>query len=446
MQKYFIKTYGCQMNHSDSERIDLVLQNSGLEKSSLENANWVILNLCSVRQTAIDRVWGKIHEITKKQKHTRLPARQENTKTKIILTGCILESDKKKFKDKVDYILDINDLPKWPFITKSLNHLSTKTQNYLYLPAGHASKFEAWVPIMTGCNNFCSYCVVPYTRGREKSRPADDILNEVNKLVVQGYKFITLLGQNVNSYQSTDNKQQTTNNNKQEKINFPKLLKMIDRIPGDYWLSFVTSHPKDLSVELIKCFKECKHLIPYLHLPIQSGSDQILKLMNRKYTAKKYLDLISQVRRLRPDIHLSTDVIVGFPNETKKDFEESMHIMKKVKYDMAYIAKYSTRAGTAAAKYENNVSRAEKKQRDKKLNEILKKTALENNKKMIGKTVEVLIEKKKDNAYFGKTRNFKNIKLTTNNQQLTTNNLMGKIVKVKVAKVTAWNLEGKIKD
>lgn len=396
------------MNKSDSERIESVLENSGFKKSSLDKADYAFLNLCSIRQSAVDRVWEKINQLKK-----------QNDKIKIVLTGCILPKEKDKLQKKADYLLNINKLMEWPILNNK------KNKEYLCATPKLNSRFEAYVPIMTGCNNFCSYCAVPYTRGREKSRPVKDIINEVNKLVVQGYKFITLLGQNVNSYNG--------------EINFPKLLKKIDKISGDYWLSFVTSHPKDMTDKLIKCFKTSKHLIPYLHLPIQAGSNKILKAMNRKYTSQDYLKLINKIKKINPDINLSTDIIVGFPKETKKDFNDTISIMKKVKYDMAYIAQYSPRPNTAAEKLDDNIPKEEKKKREKILTEILKKTALEKNKKMIDKTIQVLIEKKKDKYHLGKTRNFKNVKIKTNKQ-----NLIGKFVNVKINKATEWNLKGQI--
>jgi len=396
------------MNKSDSERIESVLESSGFKKSSLNKADYAFLNLCSVRQSAVDRVWGKINQLKK-----------QNNKVKIVLTGCILPKEKDKLKKKADYLLNINNLMQWPILKNK------KDKEYLCAQPKLTSQFEAYVPIMTGCNNFCSYCAVPYTRGREKSRPTKDILNEVNKLIVQGYKFITLLGQNVNSYNG--------------QINFPKLLKKIDKIPGDYWLSFLTSHPKDMTDELIECFKTCKHLIPYLHLPIQAGSNKILKAMNRKYTNQDYLKLINKVKKINPDINLSTDIIVGFPKETKKDFNDTISIIKKIKYDMAYIAQYSPRPNTVAEKLDDNITKEEKKKREKVLTEILKKTALQKNKKMVNKTIEVLVENKKDKYYIGKTRNFKNVKIKTNKQ-----NLVGKFIKVKIIKITEWNLEGTI--
>ncbi|MDD5289639.1 MAG: tRNA (N6-isopentenyl adenosine(37)-C2)-methylthiotransferase MiaB [Patescibacteria group bacterium] len=453
MKTYHIITYGCQMNWSDSERIAGYLKKNNLQPADLASADLVILNLCSVRQTAVNRVWGKLDDIRKK-----------NPKAKIILTGCVLVADKNKFEKHADYILDIKNLDNW--LNKINNQQLTtnnKDINYFSILPNYNSKFIAYVPIMTGCNNFCSYCVVPFTRGREVSRPAEEIISEVNKLVVQGYKLIILLGQNVNSYVSQISNFQFPISNKiskfkfqKSKVNFPQLLKLVNSIPGDYWLSFITSHPKDMSGDLIKCFKNCQHLIPYLHLPLQAGSDKILKAMNRKYDSKKYLNLIRKIRRSIRNISISTDIIVGFPNETKQDFQKTANLMKSIKFDLAYLAEYSPRAGTASAKLKDSISAEEKTQRRVALNEILKKTALENNKKMVGKNIEVLIERNKsinsnksnksnnDIIYFGKTRNFKDIKISANSKQSTINNLIGKIVKTKIIKAGPWSLEGKL--
>ncbi len=413
------------------------------------------------------------------------------------MTGCILPADKKKFADKVDLILNIIDLPHWPEIIKNhyglliiplrgiplhqigkmvtenwgtdygLRNQLSQRYNYLSVAPTYTSKFTAFVPIMTGCDNFCAYCAVPLTRGREVSRAPEEILAEVNKLIAQGYKEIILLGQNVNSYQAVINDNEAMkqwNNNKNQKskilnpqskifnlkskiISFPHLLKLIDAIPGRYWLSFLTSHPKDMSEELIRCFKTCQHLIPYLHLPLQSGSDKILKAMNRKYAAADYLQLIQKIHQAKRDICISTDIIVGFPGETKKDFLETADLMKKIKFDMAYLAEYSPRPGTVAARLKDNVSHKEKNRRRQILNEILKTTALANNQKLICRTVEVLVDSVKNGSFFGRTKNLKNvkIKLDTKNTKSakTQKTLIGQFVTVKITKATAWHLEGK---
>ncbi len=315
---------------------------------------------------------------------------------------------------------------------------------------------------MTGCNNFCAYCVVPYARGREVSRPAEEIIKEVKNLVKKDYKEIILLGQNVNSYDSrigANEKRIGTN------INFSQLLRKINSIPGNFWIRFLTSHPKDMSNELIKTITQCEKVCEYIHLPIQAGDDEILRRMNRGYTSKQYLELINKIRRASAKIRgksalisISTDIIVGFPGETRKHFLKSAAIMKKVKYDMIYFGQYSPRPGTAAWKLKDDVSKKEKARREKYLNEILKKTSLVNNKKYVGKIFDVLVEKCSPKTpwanscelayevnkgteftYFGKTRTMKNVKFESSNK-----NLIGKFIKVKIIKANIWNLEGNI--
>lgn len=318
--KYHLITFGCQMNKSDSEKIAGFFESKGYRPcQKLEQADLVIVNMCSVRQSAVDRVYG-------------LEPKLKNKAT--ILTGCILKKDKRKLSKIFNNIIDIKELIKAEPV--------------------YSSKTTAFIPIMTGCNNFCSYCVVPYTRGREISRPSKEIIAEVKTLAKKGYKEIWLLGQNVNSYN-----------------NFPQLLKKLNKIPGDFLIKFTSSHPKDLSAELIKTMKECKKIAKYLNLPVQSGDDEILKKMNRPYTAKQYKDLVKKIRKQIPNIFLSTDVIVGFPGETKKQFENTRKLFEELQFDMAYINKYSPRAGTAAFRLKDNVSPKEKKRREKVLEKII---------------------------------------------------------------------------
>lgn len=339
------------MNLSDSERIAAVLENIKYKPAkSMDKANIVVINACSVRQSAIDRIYGVAQKFKKSQK--------------TILTGCVLKKDKKKFDKIFDYILDIKNLSEWP---KILGGKNISKNNYLDITPKYSNKFSAYVPIMTGCNNFCSYCVVPYTRGREISRPAKDIIDEVKKIVVTNpplpknfgeAREVWLLGQNVNSYKSG-------------KINFPKLLKMVNDIPGDFKLNFTTSHPKDFSAELIETMAKCKKLSMDLNLPIQSGDNEILKKMNRPYTVTQYKNLVKKIRKVLPNIRLSTDVIVGFPGETKKQFNNTVKTLKEVGYGVAFINKYSPRAGTVAAKMEDDVPWAEKKRREKILIQLV---------------------------------------------------------------------------
>lgn len=408
--KYSIITFGCQMNRSDSERIASILEEAKLEETLLvKEADFIIINMCSVRQSAVDRVNG-IFENTKDQKSIK------------ILTGCVLTKDAKKFAEKFDHVLDIKDLPKWPEILKLPKTKNSEEEDYFKVDAKQTSKFSATIPIMTGCNNFCTYCVVPYTRDRETSRPHQEIICEIEKLIQNGYKEIWLLGQNVNSYKD---------------IPFSELLQKINEIPGKFWIRFTSSHPKDFSDDLIKTIKEYDKVTEYLNLPVQAGDDEILKKMNRPYKIGKYLDIIKKVREEIPNICISTDVIVGFPGETEEQFQNTAKLFREVKYDMAYINKYSPRTGTKAAELEDTVSNTEKKERETFLNSILKETALENNKKYIDKEIEALIDTQKDDStWVGKTREYKTIIVKSKK------NLMGQFIKTKVTDATPWGLKG----
>jgi len=315
------------MNESDSEKIASLLQKNGHKPAKNEaDADLIVLNCCSVRQAAVHRVYDRINKYTGKKK--------------LILAGCVLDKDKNALKEKVDEI--------W------------HPDKYFECTPFYKNKNIAYVPIMTGCNNFCSYCAVPYTRGREKSRPASEILTEVRSLLKKDYKEIMLLGQNVNSYKDGES-------------NFAKLLRVINDIPGDFRLTFMTSHPKDMSDELINTMAKCEKLKKEIHLPIQSGDNTVLRKMNRNYTVAQYKTLIKKIRRAIPGIKISTDIIVGFPDETKKQFQNSVKLAKEMKFDMGYMAKYSPRPGTAAARLLDNIPLSEKKRRWRILDKIVNK-------------------------------------------------------------------------
>ena len=418
IMKYITITYGCQMNWSDSERIAAVLEDAGCKKTlNMNEADLIVVNMCSVRQSAVDRVFG----MAEKLKTLKINGK----KAKTILTGCVLPADKKTFSERFDLILDINDMPKLPKILK-ISASKTPRKHYLKIKPEYTSPFSGSIPIMTGCNNFCSYCVVPHTRGREISRPTKDIVCEAENLVKRGYKEIWLLGQNVNSY-------------KDKEINFPKLLKRINDIPGNFWIRFTSSHPKDFSDELINAMRECEKVTEYLNLPVQAGDNKVLKAMNRPYSIEEYKKIVKKVRKEIPDIALSTDIIVGFPGETKTQFENSVRLFKEMKFDMGYILKYSPRKGSAAEKLKDNVSKEEKVRREKILTDILRQTALENNKKYIGKEIDVLVEKgKSDNLWLAKTRTNKTVQFRFGN------NLIGKFAKVKITGALPWGLGGKL--
>jgi len=428
--KYFIVTLGCQMNQSDSERIASALEKAKYKPASrINEADLIVVNMCSVRQAAVDRVLGKIIDFSK--------FKFQNTNCKFLLTGCISKRDEKKFEKYFDYVLSIKTLNHWKDFLKETkcfyyppsrdsSFCKKFTNQYLKFKPVYSSKFSVLIPISIGCNNFCSFCVVPFARGPETNRNHKEILKEIKEAIKNGAKEIWLLGQNVNSYKS-------------EVINFPKLLEMANKIPGNFWIRFTSPHPKDFSGELIKTIKSCKKITNYLNLPVQAGDNKILKKMNRPYTVEQYKNLVKKIRNKIPNICLSTDVIVGFPGETKKQFENTCKLFKEIKFDMAYIARYSPRPQTQAAKIKDNVSNEEKEKRKNDINEILKKTALENNKKYIGKTVEVLVEKAEKGFLIGKTKSYKTVKSKGNK------NLIGKFIKAKITDASFWGLKGEKK-
>ncbi len=329
MHHFIIITFGCAMNKSDSERIASILEEKRYKKASkINEADLIVVNMCSVRQSAVDRVYGLIPKFKK-------------IKAKTILTGCILNKDRAKFVKGFDQILKFNDLLRY----------QPKRQD----------ESTAYVPISNGCNNFCTYCVVPFTRGPLVCRNHEEILEEVKNATQRGFKEVWLLGQNVNDYTSPAD----------STINFPKLLKLVNDVPGDFQIRFTSPNPKNFSDELIGVMAKSKKVAKYLNLPVQSGDNEILKKMNRPYTVEQYKDLVKKIRQKIPEINLSTDVIVGFPGETKEQFENTTKLFKEIKFNIAYIAKYSPRPGTAAWKMKDDVPLVEKKRREKCLENLL---------------------------------------------------------------------------
>lgn len=308
------------MNKNDSEKIAFKLENQNFKSApDIDGADLVIFNLCSIRHNAVERVYQNIRQI----KH-KFPNK------KVILTGCLLKEDRSRFSQIVDEI--------WPIID-------------FRQPAKNTPGNSAFISIMTGCNNFCTYCVVPYTRGPEVSRPAEEVIEEAKSLLQKGYSELILLGQNVNSYSAND-------------INFAQLLKMINSLPGDFRIRFLTNHPKDMGDELIETIAKCNKVEKYIHLPAQSGDNEILKKMNRGYTVEKYLKVIEKIKNLIPNIKISSDFIVGFPTETKKQFQHTIDLVEKIKYHQIFAAAYSPRPGTVAAKkFPDDISAKEKKER-----------------------------------------------------------------------------------
>jgi tRNA-2-methylthio-N6-dimethylallyladenosine synthase len=332
--KYHIITFGCQMNKADSERIAAKLGKKGYKPAeSMADADLVLVNMCSIRQPAVDRVYG----VAEKLKELKL----KNKRLKTVLTGCILRKDSNKLKRLFDSVQG--------------------KEGILSCFPKYKAEGSALIPISNGCNNFCSYCVVPYVRGRLLCRSHKDILKEAKRAIKDGVKEVWLLGQNVNDYKSPAN----------SKIDFSGLFKEMDGISGDFKIFFMSPHPKNFSDKLIKTLTGSKHFSRYLNLPVQSGDDEILKKMNRSYTVKQYLDLVKELRKGMPDINLSTDVIVGFPGETKSQFKNTEKLFRKIKFNMAYINKYSPRTGTASFKMKNDVTLQEKKKREKILMDII---------------------------------------------------------------------------
>ena len=334
--RYHIITFGCQMNKSDSEKIAEGLEKKNYKPASKANeADLIVVNMCSVRQSAVDRVFGQYKNLAK--------LKNRNPKLKTILTGCVLKKDKIKFQKIFDKIWD--------------------NKKHFQKAADYKKNHLAYIPISNGCNNACTYCVVPFTRGRLVCRSHKAILKEAKRFIQKGFREIWLLGQNVNDYQSPTDRS----------VDFTKLLRTINALAGNFKILFMSPHPKSFSDELINALSECEKFEKYLNLPIQSGDDKILRQMNRNYTVKEYVDLVKKIREKIPGIKLSTDVIVGFPGETKRQFQNTLKFFKKMKFDNAYISKYSPRPGTAAAKIENNVPLAEKKKREKILRALLPK-------------------------------------------------------------------------
>jgi len=423
---YNIITIGCQMNYADSERLATFLEKNGFTAGNdFKKAGLVVLNTCGIRQAAEDRVYGLVNQIKK-----------QNPRVKIVVTGCLSRRAdvKKRLAGRADIFLPINEMLKLPELLAgekfsphfSLDEVRLEAgEKYLHIPPKHTSVFTAYVPIGNGCNNFCSYCVVPYARGREVYRPARDIIAEVRALVKDGYREIILIAQNVNSYRDV-------------KYDFPGLLQELLKISGKFWLRFSSSHPKDMSDELIKVIGSSEKICAHLHLAVQSGDDKILQAMNRKYTAASYKRLVKKVRAARPGIAITTDVIVGFPGETKAQFLNTVKLFKDINFDLAYISQYSQRPQTVSATMKDNVSLAEKKQRANALNEILKQTALKNHQKFLGKTVEVLIEgKNKRGKYYGKTSGYQTVLVNS-----VAADLIGQFIPVLINKALPFGLEG----
>lgn len=433
-QKFaFIITYGCQMNASDSERYAGQLEELGYTMTEdAELADVILMNTCCVRETAEDKVLGKIGEF----KH--LKAR--NNDLIIAVTGCMAQEwQERLFKraPHLDLVIGTHNIHKLIDLIKEREEkrghaLATDMDGNVFydIPTRRFQKFFAWVPIMNGCNKFCTYCIVPYVRGREVSRPLEEIVEEVRNLADEGYKEITLLGQNVNSY-GLDFKDGT---------DFSALLYAVEDIDGIERVRYMTSHPKDMTFAMVDAIAQCSKVVTHLHLPVQSGSTELLKKMNRGYSAEHYLELIEYVREKIPDVVLTTDLIVGFPGETEDMFQDTLKLLKKVRYDMAYTFIYSPRTGTPAATMGNQVPQEVKSDRLRRLMAVQNEISLACNKEMEGRDYEVIVEgptKNDENHWFGRTSGNKMI-IWENDGTLA----VGDTVPVHVDKGQTWVLKG----
>ena len=434
-KKYYIKTYGCQMNVHDTENIKALLELMSYEESeNFENADIILLNTCAIRENAHNKMFGFLGRV----KHLK----ETNPYVITAICGCmaqeenVVEALMKKYK-WVDIVFGTHNIHRLPYLLD--NTLTRKEQEIEVfsiegdvienIPVKRDSKYKAWVNIMYGCDKFCTYCIVPYTRGKQRSRKPEYIIAEVKELVSQGYQEVTLLGQNVNAYGKDLDVDYTMGDLLEDiaKTNIPRIR-------------FMTSHPWDFDDKMIAIIKKYDNIMPAIHLPLQSGSDRILKLMGRRYTKEKYLELVNKLKHEIPNLMLSTDIIVGFPGETEEDFQATIDVVNTCQYDLAYTFIFSPREGTPAAKMKDETPLIVKEQRLYRLNEVVNKYANMNNQKYLGQKVKVLIEGKGEKGnLMGYTETMKLVNVDGSEENI------GKIVDVEITEVKTWSLDGKIK-
>ena len=433
-KKYYILTMGCQLNENDSEKLIGIMEEMGYTKSDdIKNADLYVINTCCVRENAEEKLFGKLGELKKIK---------ENKNIVIAIGGCMMQEEHitekiKKSYPFVDVVFGTHTLHKFPedlytAITKNKkvkDVIDIDGEIYEGLPVKRTSNKQASVIIMYGCNNFCSYCIVPYVRGRERSRKPEDILNEIKELAKEGYREITLLGQNVNSYKGGEN------------YNFANLLEDVDKIEGIEVIRFVSPHPKDFTDEVIDVISKSSKISRLIHVPLQSGSTNVLKEMNRKYTKEQYLDLIKRIRNKIPDVVFSTDIIVGFPGETEEDFEDTIDVVKQVNFEQIFMFIYSRRIGTRADKMENQILEEIKHKRFDRLKQVFEESVEENNKKYIGTTQKILVEgysKNNQDMLTGRTDTNKVVIFEGPEE------LIGKIINIKIISEHKWYLKGEV--
>ena len=433
-QKYFIKTYGCQMNVHDSEELCARLEALGLIKTdTLEESTVIVLNTCAIRENAHEKVFGYLGRC----KHLK----HEQPNTIVVLCGCMAQEENvvNEIKSKhpyVDIVIgthNINVLPKMIIECKHKQDIEVQSNEgniYENIPYKRDSKITAWVNIMYGCDKFCTYCIVPYTRGKQRSRHSIDIINEVKDLVAKGYQEVTLLGQNVNAY----------GKDLPDEISFAELLNQVSatNIPR---IRFVTSHPWDFTDEMIDAIASHKNIMPYIHLPLQSGSSKILKIMGRRYTKDEYITLFDKMKSKIPNVSITTDIIVGFPNETDEDFQETLDVVNYCQYDGAFTFIFSAREGTPAAAMKDTISLETKEKRLHALNEIVNKYSNQNNQAYLNKVVPVLIQgvsEKDSDKVMGYTDTMKLVNVASPKSTI------GTIINVKITEAKSFSLDGEI--
>ena len=435
-KRAFIGVYGCQMNISDAERMEGQLATLGYERTEdMACADLILLNTCCVRETAEDKVYGKIGEI----KHIK----RANPALIFGITGCMAQKEGEALIRRaphIDFVLGTNKVHELKATVRRLESARCAPVVDVLLgdaplpenvPIERTGRLSAWVPIMYGCNNFCTYCIVPYVRGREHSRRPEDVVREVEEAAAQGFKEITLLGQNVNSY------------GKDHKLaSFAELLLMVDAVKGVERVRYMTSHPKDLSDAVIDAVRQGRHICPHFHLPVQHGSDRILRAMNRVYRKDAYRSLVERIRAAVPDASLTTDLIVGFPGETEEDFGELLDFLREIRYDAAYTFLYSKRSGTPAATMEAQVEDSVKKERLHRLMEVQNEISLEKNAALKGTVQEVLAEgpsRTDEDVWTGRTGTNKIVLWRKKGQETE-----GDIVRVRITQPQTWVLKGEL--
>lgn len=440
-KKFHITTFGCQMNEHDSEMLaGMLLERGYMQSEERKDANIVIFNTCSIRENADKRFFGTLGQLKKKKI-------EQGDNFTVCVCGCMMQQQHviDTIKSKypwVDIIFGTHNIHQLPQLLDNLYNEKQKQisvwgeggQIIENIPAKRLLKHKSFVNITYGCNNFCTYCIVPYTRGRERSRKPENILQEIQCLAKDGVKEVTLLGQNVNSYKGESEKTG-------EYTDFADLIYMINDVEGIERIRFMTSHPKDISDRLIEAYGKCDKLCNYIHLPVQSGSSKVLKEMNRKYTREAYLEIIKKLRKVNPNIAISTDIIVGFPGETEEDFEQTLSLCKEVRYDSAFTFLYSKRKGTPAAEYENQIPEEVKHERFNRLVDVINSISAEKNAEYLAKIEEVLVDgpsKRNSRTFGGRTETFKLVNFKGKEE------MTGEVVKVKITAANTFSLEGEV--